>query len=105
MIQIPTFEMSPYQLEGSNLSVQTIATYALNHGWQKISHPNPGFWVFQEPASPQYEEPAHLVIPNQDGSKDMPLRLSDAINLLAAVEQRSATAILADLETINARKC
>jgi len=78
-------QIRPHELEALNLSVQDIAAYALHHGWQKISHPNPGLMVFQELVAVEDDEPIHLVIPNQDRFRDIPIRLADAVNLLAAV--------------------
>ena len=60
--------------------------------------------VFQEPDPVEDDEPIHLVIPNQDRFKDIPIRLADAVNLLAAVEDRSVETVLADIQHLASKE-
>jgi hypothetical protein len=83
-------EVNLYQ----HLLVHHIADYAISHGWRSVSQPNPRLMVFEK-ALDDYGNPIQLVLPSHEDFNDTPLRLAEAVSLLAAVEERSVEAVLA----------
>jgi hypothetical protein len=79
------------------LSVYSVANYALNHGWQPVSQANQRLMVFEK-ALDDCGNPIQLVLPSHEDFKDTPLRLAEAVTLLAAVEERPTEAVLASIQ-------
>jgi hypothetical protein len=86
-------EVNSYQ----DLSVHSVANYAVNHGWQPVSQPNQRLMVFEK-ALDDCGNPIRLVLPSHEDFNDTPLRLAEAVSLLAAVEERSTEDVLADIQ-------
>lgn len=82
------------------LSVKDVAAYASQHGWRPVPHPNQRLMVFVGPLD-DFGKPIYLVLTSHDEFRDAPLRWAESINLLANVELRSPTAILAEIQKTN----
>lgn len=90
-------EIAPHTIAQLNLSVYDVANYVSQKGWQAISHPNKRLLVFTGPLD-DAGEPIQLVLPSQNKFGDTPIRLAEAVSLLAIVEDRTAWDILADIQ-------
>jgi len=80
-----------------NLSVRDVAAYVRDRGWQKISHKNKNLSVFEGPAD-DCGNPIYLILPSHDDFGDTPLRLAQAIDLLANVENCSIDRVIANIQ-------
>jgi hypothetical protein len=76
-------EISPQLLRQANLSVNDMAAYLTQHGWDKIPNQNQRLMIF------------HGVT---DGFGDALRRLSEAVNLVAFLEDRSPESVLVELQ-------
>ena len=90
-------EVSPRTLAQLNLSVRDVAAYVRDRGWQQIPHKNEKLWVFQGPID-DCGHPIQLILPNRDDFGDTPLRLAQALDLLANVENCSLDRIVANIQ-------
>lgn len=70
------------------LKIGDLTRYLQRHGWSTTPSPNTDLLVFTGPKDDD-NQPIQLVIPSQDSFADTPDRLADAINLLAAIEDKS----------------
>jgi hypothetical protein len=78
------------------VQIDNFVTYLRQHGWQKIYHPNTRLLVFQG-VNDDREYPIQIVLPSQNNFEDSDSRterlrqrlLAKAVNLLAAIEDRS----------------
>jgi hypothetical protein len=86
-------EVNSYQ----DLSVRSVADYAIDRGWQSVSQPNPRLMVFEK-ALDDCGNPIRLVLPSHEDFNDTPLRLAEAVTLLATVEERPTDVVLADIQ-------
>jgi hypothetical protein len=80
-----------------HLSVHSVADYAVNHGWQLVSQPNQRLMVFEK-ALDDCGNPIRLVLPSHEDFNDTPLRLTEAVQLLAAIEERPVEVVLASIQ-------
>jgi hypothetical protein len=90
-------DVSSYKLTKLSLSVRDVIPYLKQHGWQQIPHPNEHLLVFEGPLD-DYGNPIQLVLPSRDDLGDTPLRLVEAVHLLADVENRLPEAVLGDIQ-------
>jgi hypothetical protein len=88
MIQV-TSEMS----EVKALEIGAVAAYLLEAGWQEIPHPNQNLRFFQG-AQDYAGNPIDLVLPRSTEFWDSAILLAKAINLVAAIEERSALEVM-----------
>jgi hypothetical protein len=84
-----------------NLSKQDIESYILNHGWQQVDHPNHKLQVFVGLVDDDGRE-IRLVLPRSNDLKDTPLRIYQAVQTIADIEDRSLNAVVADIEKVKA---
>lgn len=84
-----------------NLSIQAVKNYVLIHGWQHVDHPNKNLQVFAGMADNNGQS-IRLVLPISNDLKDTPLRIYQAVQTLADIEDRSLNAIVADIEKVKA---
>lgn len=91
-----TNKINPEDIESRGLEIQDIVAYVKSRGWQPVPDPWDKFLIFDGPLDKQ-GKPIRLTLPLRDQPEIMPLRLSVAINQLAAVERRSAEEVLTDL--------
>jgi hypothetical protein len=84
-----------------NLSKQDVESYILSHGWQQIEHPNHKLQVFTGLVDNDGRE-IRLVLPRSNDQKDTPLRIYQAVKTIADIEDRSLTAVVADIEKVKA---
>ena len=90
-------KMLPEELNTNPLKISDIASYLHQNGWQTITHPNPRLIVFQGAADDE-GNPIQLVLPSQKTFEDSNRLITKAINLLAAIEEKSPDEII-DLVT------
>ncbi|BAY84461.1 hypothetical protein NIES267_39570 [Calothrix parasitica NIES-267] len=90
-------KMLPEELNTNPLKISDIASYLHQNGWQEITHPNPRLIVFQGAADDE-GNPIQLVLPSQKTFEDSNRLITKAINLLAAIEEKSPDEII-DLVT------
>jgi hypothetical protein len=90
-------EVSADRLTHLHLSVHDVATYVAGHGWHKVPHSNQRLLVFQGPLD-DFGNPIYLILPSQNNFGDSHLRLAEAVELLANIEERPSEAVLADIQ-------
>jgi hypothetical protein len=88
-------EISPKTVTDVGLSVTDVTKYLIQHGWQQITSQN-RLQVFQG-INDDLGNPIILPLPINDNFIDTPLRLSEALNLVAFVENRAPESVLIDL--------
>jgi hypothetical protein len=88
-------DTSSYQLT-KHLLVRDVIPYLSQHGWHRVPHPNNHLLLF-EGVLDNYGNPIQLVLPSRDDFGDSPLRLAEAVKLLADVENRPPEAVLVDI--------
>lgn len=84
-----------------NLSKQDVESYILNHGWQQVDHPNNKLQVFAGLIDDDGRA-IRLVLPITNDLKDAPLRIYQAVQTIADIEDRSLNAVVADIEKVKA---
>ena len=84
-----------------NLSKQAVESYILSHGWQQIEHPNHKLQVFAGSVDNDGRA-IRLVLPLSNDLKDTPLRIYQAVQTIADIEERSLNAVVADIEKVKA---
>jgi hypothetical protein len=84
-----------------NLSKQDVESYILSHGWQKVEHPNHKLQVFAGLVDNDGRA-IRLVLPITNDLKDAPLRIYQAVQTIADIEDRSLNAVVADIEKVKA---
>jgi hypothetical protein len=89
-------EISPQLLKEARLSVNDMATYLTQHGWKKIPNQNQRMMIFQG-NNDDFGNPIILTLPSNDLFGDALRRLSEAVNLVAFLEDRSPESLLVDL--------
>jgi hypothetical protein len=72
----------------NSIQIDNFVTYLHQHGWQKIDHPNTRLLVFQG-VNDDRGYPIQIVLPSQNDFEDSDRLLAKAVNLLAAIEDRS----------------
>jgi hypothetical protein len=93
-------EISPKIVKDVGLSVTDVTNYLIQHGWQQITSQNDRLQVFQG-INDDLGNPIILPLPINDDFIDTPLRLSEAVNLVAFVENRAPESVLIDLRDRN----
>ena len=89
-------EISPQLLRDAKLSVNDMAAYLTNNGWEKIANQNQRVMIFQG-VNDDFGNPIVLTLPSNDRFGDALRRLSEAVNLTAFLENRSPESLLVDL--------
>jgi hypothetical protein len=84
-----------------NLSKKDVESYILSHGWQQVEHPNHKLQVFAGSVDNDGRA-IRLVLPLSNDLKDMPLRIYQAVQTIADIEDRSLNAVVADIEKVKA---
>jgi|GEM_PF-1398255 len=92
-----TEQVLPDELQTHPLNIADIISYLRQNGWQAVRHPNSRLLVFQG-AADDGGNPIQLVLPSQNTFDDSPRLLAKAVNLLAAIEEKSPQEII-DLVT------
>jgi hypothetical protein len=90
-------EISPQLLRQASLSVDDMAAYLVQHGWAKIANQNQRVMIFQG-INDDFGNPIILTLPSNDSFGDALRRLSEAVNLVAFLEDRSPESVLVDLQ-------
>jgi hypothetical protein len=89
-------EISPQLLREAKLSVNDMATYLTEHGWKKVPNQNQRVTIFQG-INDDFGNPIILTLPRNDSFGDSLRRLSEAVNLVAFIEDRSPESVLVDI--------
>jgi hypothetical protein len=89
-------EISPQFVKEAKLSVDDMATYLTEHGWEKVSNQNQRVTIFQG-INDDFGNPIILTLPRNDGFDDALRRLSEAVNLVAFLENRDPESLMVDL--------
>jgi hypothetical protein len=84
-----------------NLSKQDVESYILHHGWQPVEHPNKKLQVFAGSVDNDGRA-IRLVLPITNDLKDASLRIYQAVQTIADIEDRSVNAVVADIEKVKA---
>jgi hypothetical protein len=84
-------------LKDAKLSVDDMALYLRFHGWQELPGKNSRVTVFQG-EDDDFGRPLLLVIPSNDQFRDAVLRLSEALELLAALDNCSIEDMLTQIQ-------
>jgi hypothetical protein len=95
-------EISPQLLREAKLSVNDMATYLTNNGWEKIPNQNQRVMIFQG-VNDDFGNPVVLTLPSNDRFGDALRRLSEAVNLTAFLENRSPESLLIDLHIVRSK--
>jgi hypothetical protein len=82
-----------------NLSKQDVERYITSHGWQQIDHPNKKLQVFAGVVDND-GQPIRVVLPLSNDLKDTPLRIYQAVQTIADIEERSIHLVVADIEKV-----
>jgi hypothetical protein len=72
----------------NSIQIDNFITYLHQHGWQKIDHSNTRLLVFQG-VNDDRGYPIQIVLPSQNNFEDSDRLLAKAVNLLAAIDERS----------------
>lgn len=83
-----------------NLRLDDLLTYLEAAGWERLNHPNVRAWVFSGPLDDE-GRPFKLMLPRQMDFQDAPLRLADAINVLAGLQEQSPDEVLQEIASFN----
>jgi hypothetical protein len=84
-----------------NLSKQDVESYILSHGWQQVDHPNKKLQVFAGLVDNDGQA-IRLVLPVSNELKDTHLRIYQAVQTIADMEDRSLNAVVADIKKVKA---
>ena len=76
------------QSHDNPIQIDNFVNYLHQHSWQKIDHPNTRLLVFQG-VNDDRGYPIQIVLPSQNNFEDSDRLLAKAVNLLAAIENRS----------------
>lgn len=79
-----------------SIPLDDVADYLLEGGWRRVEHPNNKLLVFEGPDDDD-GKPIRLILPRRMDYQDSDVRLAEAINLIAAVEERSPTTLANEL--------
>jgi hypothetical protein len=90
-------KISPKIVADVGLLVTDVTKYLIQDGWQQITSQNDRLQVFQG-INDDLGNPIILPLPINDNFIDTPLRLSEAVNLVAFVENRAPESVLIDLK-------
>jgi hypothetical protein len=89
-------EISPQLLREAQLSVNDMATYLTEHGWKQVPNQNQRVTIFQG-INDDFGNPIVLTLPRNDSFGDALRRLSEAVNLVAFLENRSPESLMVDI--------
>jgi hypothetical protein len=84
--------------KASDISVDALIEYIQKKGWQEIHQPNQKLIVFQGKTD-SLGKPIRMVLPENDQLCDSPLMLDKALNLLAAIENRTKREVVTEAMT------
>ena len=79
-----------------------MATYLIDRGWKKVPNQNQQVTIFQG-INDDLGNPIILTLPQNDSFGDALRRLSEAVNLVAFLENRSPESLLVDLRDQSAQ--
>jgi hypothetical protein len=85
-----------------NLRKKDVEKYVIGHGWHPVEHPNKHFQVFDGVLNND-GKPIRLALPIDEQPPDTALRIYQAIQTIAGVEDRSIAEVVADIKQIEAR--
>lgn len=80
-----------------DIEIGALVDYVTKHGWKRIQHPNDSLIVFEGPEDDE-GNPIQLILPTQRDFQDSYLRLTEAINLISVIEERSAHDVIRSIQ-------
>ena len=86
-------EISPNDPRLKKLQLDNLLSYLQASGWELLNHPNDRAWVFSGPLDDE-GRPFKLMLPRQMSFQDAPLRVADAINVLAGLQEQPPDEVL-----------
>jgi hypothetical protein len=81
----------------TRLTPKRIRTYLIANGWREQVSLSPAGVMFALSIEKGSEKQATVFLPELETAIDYPLRVNDVLETLMAVEDRSRTAVLADI--------
>jgi hypothetical protein len=84
-----------------NISKQDVESYILDRGWKQVDHPNKKLQVFAGLVDNDGRV-IRLALPITNDLKDTPLRIYQAVQTIADIEDRSLNAVVADIQKVKA---
>ncbi|NET58574.1 MAG: hypothetical protein F6K47_21195 [Symploca sp. SIO2E6] len=90
------------ELDLSDIGIEDVINYVTNHGWKLSKNPSSHLLIFDGPPD-NYGEPIRLILPSNHNYIDVELRMTEAIDLLANVEERDHKEILESLKDLQQR--
>ncbi|NER96615.1 MAG: hypothetical protein F6J86_22685 [Symploca sp. SIO1B1] len=87
------------ELDLSDIDIEAVINYVTSHGWKPSKNPSSHLLIFDGPLD-NYGEPIRLVLPRNHNYTDVELRITEAIDLLANVEERDHEEILESLKEV-----
>ena len=87
-------QLYPNDLLLKQIQIAKLVDWIKNKGWELMEHPNEKLFVFTW-RDLQAAQPLTLIVPRREDFQDTPLRLAEAINLLASVHSISPYTLLA----------
>jgi hypothetical protein len=84
-----------------NLSKQDVERYIISHGWKQIEHTNKKLQVFAGVVDND-GQPIRLVLSLSNDLKDTPLRIYQAVQTIADIEERPIHLVVTDIEKVKA---
>ncbi len=82
----------------SYLTTEEFVEYLTSNGWRVVPYPNQQLLLF-EGAVDDIGKPIKLILPSDEGFDDAPLRFSEAINLISAIQNISPEEIISEITT------
>jgi hypothetical protein len=80
--------------------LRKFTTYLMDHGWSQIGHPNTRIIFFHGPLDDE-NRPLQLFLPATTTFRDTQIRVAEALDLLAVVQQESAASIFSQIMAID----
>lgn len=95
-----TQQIQQYEFSTHSLQISDIVLYLHEKGWQQIAHPSQRILVFQD-GTDDIGNPIQLVLPSHNSFEDSPRLIAKAINLLAAVQEKSSQEIIESIAQVH----
>jgi hypothetical protein len=89
---------STTKLTTKDLDIGTITAYLEGTGWKRTQHSNKDIIVFEGPQDDE-GKPIKLVLPRKTDFQDSYLRLGEAIDLLAAIQEKSPQDVIQSMKS------
>jgi hypothetical protein len=82
----------------TDVDIRTLTAYLERTGWRRTPHANSDIVLFEGPEDDE-GKPIKLILPKQNDLQDSYLRLEEAINLLAVIEEKSPHDLIQSIQS------